>query len=475
MPLGTTPQVTRRGLLGGLAGAAVLGLTVERGARATARSGSGLSAGARAAQLAGARPNILLVVADDLGRGEVGAYGQEVLQTPVLDGLAAEGLRFSQAYAAPTCAPSRCSLLTGLHSGHARVRSNTHGPQALRAEDVTVAEVLRRAGYATALVGKWGFGPDRAGQPSHPNRQGFDHFFGYLTNRHAHDYWPTYLWRNRRQVRFPENARANQTFAGDLITRDALRFLNRVDAGKPFFLDVSYTTPHAPNEIPDPTPYAESEWPEGERNHAAQVTWTDTQVGLLLQRLADRGLDRNTLVMVVSDNGPHGEGAHYDHVGSHLPHSVEFFDSNGPLQGRKRSLHEGGIRIPMIVRIPDTLRTADSPAPGAVVRTPVAVWDLLPTFAHLAGAQVPRGLDGISFVATLRGRRQRRHSHFYWQHRGEHFGEAVRFGPWKAVRYNRGRVRLFRLDRDLGERHDVAGRHPAAALRAARLMRHAVS
>jgi arylsulfatase A-like enzyme len=324
-------------------------------------------------------------------------------------------------------------------------------------------------------VGKWGFGPDRAGQPSHPNRQGFDHFFGYLTHRHAHDYWPTYLWRNGHRVGYPENARANRTYAGDLITRDALRFLDRVDPGKPFFLDVSYTTPHAPNEIPDPTPYADREWPEGERNHAAQVTWTDTQVGLLLDRLAERGLDRNTLVVVISDNGPHGEGANYGQVGSHLPHSVRFFDSNGPLQGKKRSLHEGGIRIPMIARLPATVRTADSPAPGAVIRTPIAVWDLLPTFAHLAGARIPRGLDGISFAPTLRGLRQRTHSHFYWQHRGERFGEAVRFGKWKAMRHDRGRIRLYRLDRDLGEVHDVAGRHPAVARRAARLMRDAVS
>ena len=208
MPLGPTPRLTRRGILGGLAGAAVLGLTVERGAGAAARTGvvastSARSTPARSAQLARTRPNILLVVADDLGRGEVGAYGQEVLQTPVLDGLAAEGLRFSQAYAAPTCAPTRCSLFTGLHSGHARVRSNTYGPQGLLAGDVTVAEVLRRVGYTTALVGKWGFGPDRAGQPSHPNRQGFDHFFGYLTHRHAHDYWPTYLWRNGHRVELP--------------------------------------------------------------------------------------------------------------------------------------------------------------------------------------------------------------------------------------------------------------------------------
>ena len=389
-------------------------------------------------------------MADDLGRGEVGAYGQDVLRTPSSTISPPRACGSSQAYAAPTCAPSRCSLFTGLHSGNARVRANNQARAGLRPEDVTVAEVLRRVGYRTAIVGKWGFGPDTGDNPSHPNRQGFDHFFGYLTHQAAHDYWPTSLWSNGKRVHYPENATADTTYAGDLITHEALRFLDEVKPGHPFFLDVSYTTPHAPNEIPDASPYAAQEWPEGERNHAAQVTWTDTQVGLLLQRLEARGLARNTVVVVVSDNGPHDEGAGYDHVGSQLPHSVGFFDSNGPLRGKKRSLHEGGIRIPMIARIPTDVRTATSPAPGTVVRTPIAVWDLLPTFADLAGASVPRGLDGISFGPTLRGQRQRRHDHLYWQHRGDRFGEAVRFGRWKAVRYDRGRVKLFRLDRDLG-------------------------
>ena len=480
MPLGPASPLTRRGLLGGLGAAAVLGLTVDRGAQATAGghiAARTASSGRVAARTSAARtqPNILLVVADDLGRGEVGAYGQEVLHTPVLDGLAAEGLRFSQAYSAPTCGPTRYSLFTGLHSGHALVKDNDEARKGFRPRDVTVGTVLQRVGYTTAIVGKWGLAPNRADSPSHPRRQGFDHFFGYLTQRQAHDYWPTYLWRNRRKVRYPENARRDRTFSGDLITREALRFLDHVPTGTPFFLDVSYTTPHAPNVIPDDTPYARTGWPKGERNHAAQVTWTDTQVGLLLAGLAERGLADDTLVMVISDNGPHGEGDRYGHVGSHLPHSVSFFDSNGPLRGKKRSLHEGGIRIPMIVRVPPSLRTSGSPAPGNVVRTPVAVWDLLPTFAELAGGRIPRGIDGRSFAALLRGGRRRGDSRLYWQHRGEHLGEAVRFGPWKAVRYGGGRVELYRLDRDIRELHDVSRRHRAVARKAARLMHHAVT
>jgi arylsulfatase A-like enzyme len=481
MPLGPTTSLTRRGLLGGVGGAAVLGLTVDLRARATAGGAGATGAplpGAsalRGSTAAASRPNILLVVADDLGRGEVGAYGQKMLRTPILDRLAADGLQFDQAYATPTCAPTRFSLFTGLHTGHARVKENSQAWKGLRATDLTLGKVLRRAGYTTAIVGKWGLGPNKGHSPSHPNAQGFDHFFGYLTHRHAHDYWPTYLWRNGHRVHYPENARADRTFSGDLITHEALRFLDTVDPGSPFFLDVSYTTPHAPNAIPDATPYTRTGWPRGERNHAAQVTWTDRQVGLLLSALAERGLDRNTLVVVISDNGPHGEGAHYGHVGSHLPHSVRFFNSNGPLRGKKRSVHEGGIRIPMIVRVPLSLRTADSPAPGTVIRTPVAVWDLLPTFADLAGGRTPRRLDGISFVPTLRGRRQPRHDHLYWQYRGQRFGEAVRFGKWKAVRYDRGRVELYRIGRDPRERHDIARRHRAVARKAARLMHHAAA
>ena len=479
-PLGPTPSLTRRGLLGGLGAAAVLGLTVDRGAQATTGGTGGTgTAGTRGTAIRAAaatrRPNILLVVADDLGRGEVGAYGQRTLRTPVLDGLAADGLRFGQAYATPTCGPSRYALFTGLHTGHALVKDNDQARKGFRRRDTTVGEVLQRAGYTTAIVGKWGLAPNRADSPSHPRRRGFDHFFGYLTQRQAHDYWPTYLWRNHRRVRYPENARRDATYAGDLITREALRFLDRVPAGTPFFLDVSYTTPHAPNAIPDATPYTRTGWPKGERNHAAQVTWTDKQVGVLLAGLAERGLADDTLVMVISDNGPHGEGDHYGHVGSHLPHEVGFFNSNGPLRGKKRSLHEGGIRIPMIVRLPPSLTTGTSPAPGTVVRTPVAVWDLLPTFAELAGGRIPRGIDGVSFAALLRGGLRRRDSRLYWQHRGDRLGEAVRFGPWKAVRYGGGRVELYRLDRDLGERHDVARRHRAVARRAARMMHHAVT
>ncbi len=298
------------------------------------------------------RPNFLLVILDDLGRGEVGAYGQQVLRTPVLDALAAEGMRFDQAYATPTCAPTRCALLTGLHTGHARVKSNTDASRGLLPEDVTVAEVLRDAGYTTGLVGKWGLGPDNGDNPSHPNSQGFDYFFGYLNQGHAQDYWPTYLWRNERRVKYPENKHADTTYVGDLITQEALGFLDRLAPGERFFLTVAPTLPHAPNEIPSDKPYSNKRWPAGERNHAAQVTAADAQVGVVLDGLRARGLADDTLVLVISDNGPHSEGAHYGRVGSRRPHDAEFSTATGSCAARRaRSTRAGsGSRCSLFLR-----------------------------------------------------------------------------------------------------------------------------
>lgn len=420
------------------------------------------------------RPNILLVMLDDLGWGELGSYGQQVIQTPVLDGLAAQGVRFDQAYTTPTCAPTRCSLMTGRHIGHTQVRSNADAGRGLLPEAVTVAGILRQAGYTTGHIGKWGLGPENGVNPSHPNSQGFDYFFGYLNQRHAHDYWPTYLWRNDERVLYPENESANVTYAEDLFTQEALDFIER-SKQDPFFLYLSYTTPHAPNEVPTDAPYSDRPWPQGERNHAAQITRTDAEIGRLLTRLAELGLADHTLVLVTSDNGPHAEGAHYAHVGSTLPHDPEFFDSNGPLRGIKRDLYEGGIRVPLIVRPPVSVRGHPSAAPGSVVRDPVAVWDFLPTFAEVAGAEAPPGLDGVSFAPALTGGRPGKREYLYWECREGRYGQAVRFGKWKAVRLDGGPIELYDLHRDLGERHNLASTHLAQVRRAERLMAAAVA
>ncbi|AZM48702.1 N-acetylgalactosamine-6-sulfatase [Streptomyces sp. WAC 06738] len=456
------PGFSRRGFLGGVAALSLAGAGAVPG-RAVA--GTGQHGGGR-------RPNIVLIVLDDLGRGELGCYGQRRIRTPVLDGLAAEGIRFTDAYANPSCAPTRASLLTGLHTGHASVKSNADAATGLAATDLTVAEVLRSAGYTTGLVGKWGLGPETGGNPSHPNSQGFDSFFGHIDQRHAHDYWPTYLWRDGERVSYPENDGADVTYTTDLFTRETLEFLDR-SRDEPFFLHLNYTTPHAPNEIPDDAPYTHEDWPEGERNHAAQITYTDGEIGKVLARLAELGLADDTLVLVTSDNGPHAAGHNMGHVGSTLPHDPEFFDSNGPLRGIKFTVYEGGIRVPLIVRLPAALRTARGPAPGSVLHDPVAVWDHLPTLAEVGGAAAPEGLDGVSFVPALTGRRQTRHPYLYWEADGA--DEAVRFGRWKGVRPEDGPVELYDLRADPGEQSDVAAARPELVRTAERLLADAVA
>ncbi|NYV74833.1 arylsulfatase [Streptomyces sp. UH6] len=465
------PGVSRRALFAGAAAsvvAAVAGATAATRPAAAVAEEPGTADTGRG----GRAPNILLILLDDLGRGELGSYGQQVIRTPVLDGLAARGARFTQAYATPSCAPTRASLLTGLHTGHATVKSNGDAGKGLRADDVTVAEVLRAAGYTTGHIGKWGLGPDNGDNPSHPNRQGFDHFFGHINQTHAHDYWPTYLWRNGEKVHYPENETADVTYTTDLFTQEALEFLDR-NSDDPFFLYLAYTTPHAPNELPSDAPYGDEDWPQGERNHAAQVTRVDAEIGRVLDRLGELGIAEDTLVVVASDNGPHSAGAKFEHVGSTLPHDPEFFDSNGSLRGIKFTVYEGGIRIPLIVRLPRVLRDTGGIADGSVVHDPVAVWDFLPTFAEVAGAPAPPALDGVSFVPALTGRRQPEHDHLYWEH--DRKDQAVRFGNWKGVRPKNGPVELYHLNQDPGESTDVAARHPALVRKVERLLAGAVA
>lgn len=407
------------------------------------------------------KPNILFILADDLGYGELGCYGQKWIQTPRLDRLAAAGLRFTDCYAGSTvCAPSRCVLMTGLHTGHCRVRGNALVP--LEPEDVTVAEVLQSAGYVTGLIGKWGLG--EAGSPGIPNRQGFDYWFGYLNQHHAHNYYPTFLWRNHEQVRLPNEvpgttperpfgtgvASKRVEYSHDRFIREALEFIER-HKDRPFFLYLALTIPHANNEagkegmeVPDYGPYKDRDWPAPEKGRAAMITRMDADIGRVLDRLRDLDLDRKTIVFFSSDNGPHREG------GS----DPEFFGSSGPLRGFKRSLHDGGIRVPMLVCWPGRIR------PG-VSNLPWGFWDVLPTLAELAGATPPAGLDGISVVPTLLGRPdQRRHDFMYWEFHEGGSQQAVRMGPWKAIRPWGGTLRLYDLRSDIGEEHDIAREHP---------------
>jgi arylsulfatase A-like enzyme len=410
------------------------------------------------------KPNIIFILADDLGYGDVRCYGQQKFKTPAIDRLAAEGTRFTQYYAGSTvCAPSRSVLMTGQHTGHTRIRGNARYP--LLPEDVTVAEVLKFAGYRTGLIGKWGLG--EAGTTGIPHRQGFDYFYGYLNQRHAHNYYPTFLWRNEEKVELrntvpnedPEGSGVSDNkldYSHDLFTQEAIGFLEK-NAGGPFFLYLSYTIPHANNEarakgmeVPDLGEFAGQDWPEAEKAKAAMITRMDRDVGRLMEHLKRLGIDDNTVVFFSSDNGPHREGGA----------DPGFHDSNGPLRGIKRDLYEGGIRVPMIVRWPGRVKS------GAASSQVWSHSDFLPTAAEIAGAKAPMKIDGISMLPALLGKKQKNHAFLYWEFHEGGFKQAVRTGDWKAVRRAPDApLELYDLKTDISEQKDLAEKHPALVKR----------
>jgi uncharacterized sulfatase len=434
------------------------------------------------AQAAGpVRPNVILVLADDLGYGELGAYGQRLIRTPNLDRLAREGMRFTDFYAgSPVCAPSRAVLMTGRHTGHASVRGNAgrddRSIQALREGERTLAHLFKDAGYATALFGKWGLG--EAGSPGHPSRMGFDAFFGYLNQTHAHNYYPSFLVRGSERIplrNVPEQedadgagfARAKQDYAPDLILDGALRFVEEHRA-RPFFLYLAVTLPHANNEarrargdgqeVPDYGAYAREPWPGPDKGQAAMVARLDRDVGRLAAKLEELGLARDTLLLFSSDNGPHREGGN----------DPERFDANGPLRGIKRDLYDGGIRVPLIARWPGRI------AQGSLAPQVGYFGDLFATFAELLGLPATPGLDSISLLPTLLGRprEQRDHEYLYWEFYEQGGRQAVRFGSWKAIRepMRTGRIQLYDLARDVGESRDLAAGKRDLVARAARYL-----
>lgn len=399
------------------------------------------------------RPNIIYIMADDLGYGDLGCYGQQLIQTPNIDRLAAEGMRFTQCYTGSTvCAPSRSVLMTGLHTGHTTVRGNFgktgvvglgggQGRVPLRDEDVTVAEVLKQAGYVTGMTGKWGLGePNTTG---HPNRQGFDEFFGFLNQRRAHHYFVDYLWHNEEKVVLEGNLDGKQEqYAHDLFTDFALDFI-RDHQDTTFFLYIPYTVPHAEYEIPDTTPYTDRNWEWKEKVHAAMITRMDRDIGRIMRSLRDFGIDERTIVFFCSDNGAaeRWEGR---------------FDSSGPLRGRKRDMYEGGIRTPMIVRYP-----GKTPA-GQTNDMPWYFADVLPTLAELAGRVAPEGLDGMSVKPALFGEEQSMTDrYFYWEFHERGYQQAVRWNDWKAIRPAPDQpLELYNLAADPGESENVADKHP---------------
>jgi arylsulfatase A-like enzyme len=437
------------------------------------------------------KPNIIFILADDLGYGDLGCYGQKRIKSPNLDRMAAEGMRFTQGYAGATvCAPSRCVLMTGLHIGHARIRGLD--PPYLPGlylidSDITVAEVLRDAGYATGMIGKWGLGVIKAGskgpEQGLPRRQGFDYFYGYLTHGHAHNYYPDFLWRNESKAPLanvlsnkPEYkglvAEKKVDYAHDFLANDALKFIREhVDASlrdanasfgetrpqkdNPFFLYLCFTIPHANDEagdkgmeVPELGDYANLDWPEPQKGHAAMITRMDRDVGRLFALLKELNIDDNTLVIFSSDNGPHKEGGC----------NPEFNDSNGPLRGMKGDLWEGGIRVPLIARWPGQI------AANATSDSPVYFADVMPTLASLGGGKAPAKIDGIDFSPTLLGSNQPELANrfMYWEFDKDGLQkQAARWRNWKAVKAPHTKpIALFDLASDIGEEHDVAAAHP---------------
>lgn len=434
------------------------------------------------------KPNIIYILADDLGYGELGCFGQKKIKTPCLDKMANEGMRFTDHHSGQTvCSPSRCALMTGKHMGHASVKKN--GPL-LDAADVTIAELLKEVGYTTGAVGKWGLA-EGANSPNSPNQKGFDHWFGFDNQGFAHFYYPEFLWRNHDKVLYNENLNIRDengyyidgkgTYNHDEFTKEALGFIKK-NKDNPFFLYLPYAIPHAELTVPEDSKdqYRKYNWPETPKTkpgyshgksggqgygsqydsgycaqdepnitYAAMISRMDRDIGRIFDLLKDLGIDDNTIVMFGSDNGPSDEGGQ----------SLEFFNSTGELRGKKRDVYEGGIRIPFIARWPGKIK------PGVVSDHTSAFWDFLPTACDIAEVAIPAKTDGISLLPTLLGNisQQKKHQYLYWEWRSL---QALRVGKWKFFYMNSNKPKeepvyeLYNLDDDIAEQNNVASQHP---------------
>lgn len=464
-----------------------------------------------------AKPNIIYILADDLGYGELGVYGQQKIETPNIDALAKNGMRFMQHYAFPVCAPSRYLLLTGIHSGHAFIRGNDEwdergdvwnfkameanpyleGQYPIPGNTVTVAKVLKKAGYATGIVGKWGLGaPMSAGAP---NNQGFDYFFGFICQRQDHTYYPGHLWENNTRiplnnkvadpnVRFPKGLDSldpanyavyqQHDYAPNLLIDAALQFIDK-NKDHPFFLYYPSPLPHTSLQAPqkwvdyyhkkfgDEAPFLGGGYFPCRYPHAtcaAMISTLDEGVGKIVAKLKELHLYNNTIIMFCSDNGPTYEGGT----------DPEWFDAAGPFKSSygwgKGSLHEGGIREPFIVQWPGKIK------PATTSNLVSATWDFMPTICQLTGQPAPAGIDGISYLPELLGQNtaQRGHPYLYFEFPGYGGQQAVRMGKWKALRTNMQKgnltIQLFNLDDDIQELHDVAAQHPDIVKQMAAIM-----
>mgnify|MGYP003615247976 CR=1 FL=1 len=424
------------------------------------------------------KPNIIFILADDLGYGDIGVYGQQKIKTPNIDRMAKQGMMFTQFYSGTSvCAPSRSSFITGQHTGHTPIRGNKEtkpeGQWPLPANAVTVAEILKGAGYTNGCFGKWGLGFIETN--GNPLKQGFDRFYGYNCQAQAHNYFPDHLWDNNTRVELSNTLTKQPQYAADMIQEKAMNFLDD-NQNKPFFLFLAYTLPHAALQLPKgdmafenykklfrekPKTVSDSLWiarggkgyqsqPYPHAAYAAMVTKLDNYVGDVVRKLKELNIDKNTLIVFASDNGPHIEGGN----------DPAFFNSNAGLRGTKRDLYEGGIRTPFIANWPGTI------SPGSKSKHIGAFWDLLPTFAELAGIKTSDDIDGISIVPTLlRKSNQKQHEFLYWEFHENGGRQAVRFGNWKGVKYTAAEkqdspIQLYNLLNDRGEKNDLSGQHP---------------
>ncbi|MFT7036040.1 MAG: arylsulfatase A-like enzyme [Cyclobacteriaceae bacterium] len=415
------------------------------------------------------KPNIIFIMADDMGYADAGAYGQKLIKTPNIDQLASEGMRFTQCYSGSSvCAPARSVLMTGQHTGHTRVRGNFglggvvglgggEGRVPLREEDVTVAQLLKGAGYTTGMVGKWGLGePNTTGEPG---RKGFDEFYGFLNQRRAHTYYPDYIWKNKEKVMLNNVDRKGTDYTHDLFADYTIDFITR-NKDKPFFLYIPFCIPHDSYELPDNGEYENKPWDKKAKAYAAMVSRMDKNVGRIIQTLKEAGIDDNTYVFFTSDNGA-------------AESSVEWglFDSNAPLRGIKRDPYEGGMRVPMIVRNPNKIDAG---------KTNDLAWyfaDVLPTLAEIANVTSPKNIDGVSVLPTLHGKQQDLSGRsLYWEFYEKQGWRATHFGDWKAIQngMNLGDqepIELYNLKDDISEKNNLADQHPEIIAKAASIFK----
>ncbi len=432
------------------------------------------------------RPNIIYILADDLGYGDLSLTGQEKFSTPNIDKLARDGMFFTQHYSgAAICAPSRSALMTGQHTGHTFIRGNKEvkpeGQKPLKSSLVTVAELLKSGGYVTGAFGKWGLGfPGSEGDPNH---QGFDEFYGYNCQKLAHNFYPYHLWRNQtKEILEGNQGKQTETYAPERIHQEALSFLEK-NKDNTFFMYYPSVFPHA--ELIVPEKYLEkfrgkllpeksfrgankgkryknggySPQQEAHAAFAAMVYLLDKQVGEIRKKVEELGIAENTIIIFTSDNGPHKEGGA----------DPKYFNSNGNLRGFKRDFYEGGIRVPMLAYWPKKIKA------NATSKHISAFWDFLPTVCEIAQVQKPQNTDGISFLPTLLGEKQKSHEYLYWEFPNRGGSQAVRLGDWKGIRLNMTKnaeapIELYNLATDLGEQNDIATENPEIVERISNIM-----